>query len=54
MIGQMQGTCPESVGVDSNAIVACTVYGHLMQSPMVLLWTKYSKNITEPTTIEQM
>lgn len=58
MIGHMQGTYPESVDVDSSAIlrasVAYAVYGHLMQSPMVLLWSKHSKNITELTTVEQM
>lgn len=58
VIGQMQRTCPKSVEVDSSAIlrasVACAVHGHLTQSPMVLLWSEHSKNITEPTTIEKM
>jgi len=41
----------ETVDVDSKAVlkaaVACAVYGHLMKSPLVPVWTKHSENVTQ-------
>lgn len=41
---------PQIVDVDSKSVlrapVACAVYEHLMQSPLVPVWTKHSENVT--------